>query len=208
MDIYKTSNRYLIDIYGIPMSYLAEFEAAKERTVKFGLMPQQALQFEEGIYMTQDRINELNVRLMPVFKGISSYDQLVSQCLPVHIQAKSIVEDWLGCPVWFTLGWLDDNTGKGIYKFSEENIIEKLQNGHKEKTLNIHGWLTLPTMEIIDLTLSTTISILQGRREQAGGVIAKKAEDVTGFSYKPMLLGKSYLREIDVLFDYEYIEME
>lgn len=62
------------------MSYLAEFEAAKERTVKFGLMPQQALQFEEGIYMTQDRINELNVKLMPVFKGISSYDQLVSQC--------------------------------------------------------------------------------------------------------------------------------
>lgn len=110
--------------------------------------------------------------------------------------------------MWFTLGWLDDNTDKGIYKFSEENIIEKLQNGHKEKTLNIHGWLTLPTMEIIDLTLSTTISILQGRREQAGGVIVKKAEDVTGFSYKPMLLGKSYLREIGVLFDYEYIEME
>lgn len=190
------------------MSYLAEFEAAKERTVKLGLMPQEDLQFEEGVYMTQNRINELSTRLMPVFKDISSYDQLVGQCLPIHIQAKAIVEDWLGCPVWVTLGWIDDNTDRGIYKFSEETIIEKLQNGHKEKTLDIHAWLTLPTMEIIDLTLSTTISILQGRREQAGGVIVKKAEDVTGMSYKPMLLGKSYLREIGVLFEYEYIEME
>ncbi|MFV2854610.1 hypothetical protein ACNIZ2_28230, partial [Escherichia coli] len=85
--------------------------------------------------------------------------------------------------VYFTLGWIDDGTPKGMFRFDEDFITDTLKNGYTGDTVNLHAWLTLPSMEIIDITLSTTISMLQGHKNQLGGVIIKRADDIKGFSY-------------------------
>ncbi|EMX4958083.1 TPA: hypothetical protein QHC21_002963 [Raoultella planticola] len=64
--------------------------------------------------------------------------------------------------------------------------------------MDIHAWLTLPSYEIIDLTLSTTFAINNNQPENAGIFIAKKADDVTGLIYRPMLVGDEYLKQIGV----------
>ncbi|HDY9206502.1 TPA: hypothetical protein RRJ23_004704 [Klebsiella pneumoniae] len=64
--------------------------------------------------------------------------------------------------------------------------------------MEIHAWLTLPSYEIIDLTLSTTFAVNHNQLENAGKFIAKKADDITGLIYRPMLVGDKYLEKIGV----------
>ncbi|MFN1150169.1 hypothetical protein [Serratia liquefaciens] len=109
--------------------------------------------------------------------------------------------------MYYTLGWIDDGTPKGLHKFDDDFIAERLANGHQDDTINIHAWLTLPSMEIVDLTLSTTLSILQGRKEGEGGVIVKKADEITDFSYKPMLVGETFLSKSGILQNVTWFEM-
>lgn len=137
--------------------------------------------------------------LSPLFSHLVSYEQIVGKCLSVHLKALPVLEKWLHCPVYYTLGWIDDGTSKGLYRFYEEAIADKLANGHHDNNINIHAWLTLPSMEIIDLTLSTSFSVLQGLKTGKGGIMVKKADDITGFAYVPMLVGETYLSKIGAL---------
>lgn len=104
----------------------------------------------------------------------------------------------------FTLGWIDDETDRGIFKFDDEVIADKLVNGHQDETINIHAWLTLPSMKIINLAFNTTFSILHRHK---GGVIVKKEDDITKFSYKPMLVGDMYLSKIGILKNVTWYEI-
>ncbi|WP_374448041.1 hypothetical protein [Providencia sp.] len=181
------------------MSYQDDFLKAVERTSRFNLHPVLAFSGISGQIMDAARVNDLNKILAPVFLGIHSYEQLVGECMPIHLKARPVLEKWLGCSVYYTLGWIDDGSSNGLFWFDDEIIAEKLAAGHQDETLNIHAWLTLPTMEIIDLTLTTTLCLLQGRKEGEGGVIVKKADELTGLSYKPMLIGETYLHNIGVI---------
>lgn len=189
------------------MSYQEDFLKAIERTSSFNLHPKPAFSVISGQFMNAARVNDLNKILAPVFSGIHSYEQLVGECMPIHLKARPVLEKWLGCPVYFTLGWIDDGSSKGLFRFDDETIAEKLASGHQGETLDIHAWLTLPTMEIIDLTLTTTICLLQGIKEGEGGVIVKKADEVTGLSYKPMLIGETYLHSIGVIKSMTWLEI-
>jgi hypothetical protein len=189
------------------MSYSEEFLKALERTAHFDLAPPESVDETANRIMNDKRVRHLNRVLAPVFEGIVSYEQMVGQCMPLHLKARPVLEEWLGCPVYYTLGWIDDGTPKGLHKFDDDFIADKLANGHLDDTINIHAWLTLPSMEIIDLTLSTTFSILQGRKEGEGGVIVKKADEITGFSYKPMLVGETFLSKSGILKNVTWFEL-
>ena len=190
------------------MSYSREFQKALERTAHFDLAPPQYVSEVSGRIMSDERIQNLNRVLAPVFSQLVSYEQMVGQCMSLHLKTRPVLEAWLGCPVYYTLGWIDDGTAKGLFKFDDATIADKLANGHQDTTINIHAWLTLPSMEIIDLTLSTSFSILQGLKKGEGGVIVKKADDITGFTYKPMLVGEMYLSKIGVLHSVTWYEFD
>lgn len=191
------------------MIYYYEFLEALARTARFDLsIPPDTIEPNLKPLMNDKRIRHINRVLAPAFEGITSYTQIAGQCMPIHLKARPILEAWLGCPVYFTLGWIDDGSERGLHKFDEEFIADKLKNGHQESTINIHAWLTLPTMEVIDLTLCTTFSILQNRKEGEGMVITKKADDMKGFSYKPMLVGEEFIAKIGVLQQISWFDLE
>jgi hypothetical protein len=52
-------------------------------------------------------------------------------------------------------------------------------------SVNIHAWITVPTMEIIDASLSTSIAYFRKKPEAIGRILAKPADEVAG-SAKPM----------------------
>lgn len=182
--------------------YKKEWENALQRTERLGFeYPVTFVEMEGKGLLNDKRLRHMNKVLQPALEGFTSYEQLVGQCLQVHLAAKSVIEDWLSCPVFYTLGWVDDGSPKGIFRFDDDDIKNKLENGHHEPTINIHAWLTLPTYEVIDLTLTTTLCLLQGLKDGGGGVLAKKADDFKGFSYRPMLVGDEYLKRIGLIKD-------
>lgn len=108
----------------------------------------------------------------------------------------------MGCPVLYTLGWVDDGTDKGMFKFDEPFIAEKLKSGHVGGTVNMHAWLTLPSLEVIDVALVTSLAVLNGWDEGHGAVLAKHADEVTGMAYKPMLIGPDFLRKTGLMVEW------
>lgn len=109
--------------------------------------------------------------------------------------------EWFRCPVLYTLGWIDDGSDEGLFKFDDAFIADKLRNVHMPGNVNIHAWLTLPSMEIIDVTLATTMAIAQGRPEQGGGVVMGYADEFKGLAYRPMLIGMDFLRRAGLLIE-------
>lgn len=84
---------------------------------------------------------------------------------------------------------------------SEEELRDVLQNGLKKFSLNMHSWLTLPSMEILDFTILTTIAHVKQLGQGYFGVISRHPNDLIGMSYHPMLLGDDFLRRIGVLIE-------
>ena len=95
--------------------------------------------------------------------------------------------------VSLTLGWIDDGTDHGIFRFDDAFISKSLTAGHHAADINVHAWLTLPSMEIVDASLLTTIALVQGIPERLGSVLLKQADEVVGMTYRPMLVGHEFL---------------
>lgn len=66
--------------------------------------------------------------------------------------------------------------------------------------LKIHAWLTLPTMEIIDLSFPTTYAIKANQPDIIGLSITKHPKDLNhGMEYIPVLVGDDYLWQIGAI---------
>lgn len=174
------------------MSYVTEWENAIERTKRFGLeVPVHEIQLGSS-YLTDARQKEFPY---VVQRGLGDLDfpDVVAQCLSIHYRILPVIEEWLGCQVLYTLGWVDDGSTAGMFKFDDAFVGDKLKNGHLGGTVNLHAWLTLPSMEVIDMSLATSIAVLQGLSYGHGAVLARHADGLDGMAYKPMLVGYDFL---------------
>lgn len=71
---------------------------------------------------------------------------------------------------------------------------------YASRTLELHAWLTLPSREIIDLTLATTLGIVRDEPDLLGRFAFIHPDDlVDNQSYHPQLLGDAYLRRIGAM---------
>jgi hypothetical protein len=106
---------------------------------------------------------------------------------------KAAIEAWLGRDAVSTIGWVIEK-GHHLFEF-DDNLVEKLlQHGHQGGPVKIHAWLTLPTMEIIDLTLAATTAVLRKQPRLEGSVIASRVDQLHGLIYKPILVGTEFIR--------------
>lgn len=189
------------------MIYATEWATAVERTKRLGLdVPPHQMEPERR-YLTDQRQAEFP---HVVQRGLGDLDfpDVVAQCMSIHFRLVPVLEQWLGCPVIYTIGWIDDGTDTGMFKFDEAFVAEKLKTGHTGSTANIHAWLTLPSLEVIDVALVTTLAVLKGWREGHGAVLAKHADDITDLRYKPMLVGPDFLRRTGLLHEWSVYTME
>lgn len=183
------------------MSYTTEWAVAVERSKQFDLaVPLHEVQPTHR-YLTVARLTEFPY---VVQRGLGDLDfpDVVTQCLSIHYRMVPVLEQWLEIPVLYTLGWIDDGTDKGMFKFDNAFIADKLKNGHASSAVNIHAWLTLPSMEVIDMALVTSLAVLKGWSKGHGGVLAKHADEITGMAYKPMLVGPDFLRKTGLLLEW------
>jgi len=182
------------------VSYLQEWSQATERTIRLGLTAPNHQVNQNVQLLTENRLKEFG-SIVANSLGELSPDDLVAQCISIHFQLLHAIEDWLQCPVIYTIGWIDDGSDKGMFKFDETFIIDKLKNGCTSGTVSIHAWLTLPSLEVIDVTLATSISRINNITEGYGGVIAQRADLLKGMAYKPMLVGIDFLKKSGLLIE-------
>lgn len=180
------------------MSYAQEWYKAVARTTELGLtLPKHKV--NTNIQILTDERQKAFHNVLKDSLGELNYKDVVAQCISIHYRLLPVIEKWLDCPVLYTLGWIDDGTDEGMFKFDDAFIMNKLQNGCSGDRVSMHAWLTLPSMEVIDVSLATSISVMNNLTEGHGGVIAKHADLLNGMTYKPMLIGVDFLRKSRLL---------
>jgi hypothetical protein len=181
-------------------SYSAELLEAQERTIRLGLScpeipptcgrlltPEKHEQFP---YAVRDAVGELGV------------EAVVAQCLSLHWHLKEPLEKFFGVPILYTIGYVHTPPSY-MFKQTEADLQRLLQNGINTPQLNIHAWLTLPSAEIIDMSLPTSVAVLNQMKEGRGSVLAAHADELKhGLRYHPMLLGDAFLRKIGALVEF------
>jgi hypothetical protein len=134
--------------------------------------------------------------------GEIGVEEVVAQCLSIHYRLAYAVEGLLDTPCYFTIGYVETSK-RLMFHQTEEDLQRILANGISGPNLNIHAWLTLPTMEIMDFSLPTSYAILNETEEGIGGLIATHADSLTGgLKYHPMLVGDDFLRKVGALVEF------
>ena len=188
--------------------YLDAFIQAKVRTQTYGLDLPEIELHESGRYITREFLEEFP-HFIHKNTQIRAPSDLSAQCLSVNLMLRDIISARLKCPVYYTLGWIDDRTEKGLFRFGEEFIKAALAGEITTAgEINIHAWLTLPSMEIIDPTIATTIALENKIDDGIGRIFAAPADSTEGFSFHPMLIGEDFLRKSGGLVDLEIWTMK
>jgi hypothetical protein len=113
------------------------------------------------LIITTKHIEEIRVVLLKLIKGELS--NLMGNCFPIHTLMKPTIEKVLGIGAYFTIGYLRID-GEYIHKMEIEDLLKILSpDVQVTGNLNLHAWITLPSMEIIDLTTMTTKNMAQNR---------------------------------------------
>lgn len=173
--------------------YKTLFDEALKRTARLGAVAP-IVAYSDQSYLTQEKHERFPYYVRDTIGELDLPD-VVAQCLSIHQRLRVPLEELFGCDVFFTIGWVEYTIGSNMFEFDEQFAKELLAKKHQSgNSIQMHAWLTLPSMEIIDVSLSTSIGYVQKRPDMLGMVIAKHADELTGgMVYRPMLVGEDYL---------------
>lgn len=140
--------------------------------------------------------------------GVPSVVDFFAQCIRTSYLMQPILSEIIGSPCALTFGYVTE--GDGVFFRQEESFFHNsLRNGVPDM-VNIHAWLTLPSMEVLDLTLCTTrlIVLLKKRNlgsdafhkelinsPDFGGVIVGDGNNLKGTSvrFHPQVIGEDFM---------------
>lgn len=81
---------------------------------------------------------------------------LAAMCAPASNFMKPIVEEMLGVEAYLTAGAVQVGPKWGMH-FTEDELAKWLKSGVPMPAPNLHVWLTLGTMDIVDFTFLYTL---------------------------------------------------
>lgn len=130
--------------------------------------------FKDGQIFTDAVLQQLPNAMFDEFGAINIKD-VSANCFTFNYNSIDFFRKFLKCEVYYTIGWLFDPDKKAKLFYTDRDIlIEHLNSWMIQSTplkLETHAWLTLPTMEIIDLTFQTSLVKLFNSNATPGGVV-------------------------------------
>jgi hypothetical protein len=190
-----------------PYSYRDLFEQAIERTVDLGLEEPNVV-YSGNTYFTHERVNSFRSFIAEEFAPALERG-LVATCIIVHTGLIGAVEEFFSCKAYFTLGSVTTPNGE-MYAITEQLARRWLAEKVDFRDLEIHGWITLDSMEILDMTFLPTVAYVSGRQELSNKLIAIRPESLpraqpqgphastlpNGMRYNPFVVGQDFLTQL------------
>ncbi|MHB8390050.1 MAG: hypothetical protein ACYDBH_10765 [Acidobacteriaceae bacterium] len=131
-------------------------------------------------------------------------DALAGQCLGVHWSFQKCIGNIVGVDPVLTVGGVEQDDGHSPFKFSREQFDDWSNNGVQQLfNLKIHAWLTLPSLEIIDMTFVASLFAAKGAKTwpypQHEPFFAQSWQNFKGITYKPVAAGADILDKLHLL---------
>lgn len=127
---------------------------------------------------------------------ISKYTPIEAnlKCLAIHKQLKNYLVIHSSNLYFLTFGYV--NTGKeDLFKFGVDEIKGWMSDPEPHCNKQYHCWLTLQSMEIIDISLPTTLMIHRGGPINQWRTVEDHPDELPSWVYYPVFVGE-YLAKI------------
>jgi hypothetical protein len=182
-------------------SYESQFAEAVNRTKSFGLPGVNFAPVPHTMLSTEN-MPKLSACLQRIMADLTPED-ITAQCFGIHNAILSEVESVFGCEAYLTTGDIHLG-GRWVFEVDVERIKALLATGVQIGTqVRLHTWITLPSMEIIDVTFPTSYGTLNNERELIGNVITGHADKLNGdLRYKPIILGDEFFERIGAMISF------
>jgi len=112
---------------------------------------------------------------------------------------KKIIAVAMNCEILVTVGQLL-HFGNPLFAPTQQHFKRWYNQGFapnevfENKGLNLHAWWTLPTGEILDFSLFSTIALLENSSKHAGKVTGGWPDDIApNPTYIPMVVGEDVI---------------
>lgn len=171
--------------------YELEFSNAVKNTSKNGLGSYESFKKTNERLLTEKSVQEFQKQI----KHLNlTPNLLMAECLRIHCVLQPYVDKFYSVKSVITIGHIEKKVGgKDFYEPMEKRVSYLSQPLDISKRTNIHVWLTLPTLEILDFTLPTTLAHNAGRMDLEGGIIGLHGDEDNSHFYKPEFVGIEYL---------------
>ncbi len=171
--------------------YTTEFQTALQRSCELGLSVPSVV-FRSTRFYSDDAFLVVIDQLLNKLGNTDRSINLIGQCLNVHWNIRQEVESAFGCGAHLTIGYIQEGEDK-YFEFSYSDAEGWLRDGIDLKKISLHAWLTLDSMEIIDLTWpSTRAKIFHSKHGQGGAITKHPDEFVNGLQYHPLLVNNDF----------------
>lgn len=191
------------------ITYVERFREAKERTLSWGIAEAVPNETEKK-FLSGTVIKKVETWAKKEFRHIP-HEAFVGQCMSMTDIAKRDLEHLLDLPLTYTLGCVD--LGKGIVFHTPIDELKRIYENRRydSRGIELHAWLTLPSMEIIDLTLLTTVGCVVGGRQYLGEIIFADPSKrlvvqghpiISEITYYPQVLGLKCLEDIGLVLNF------
>ncbi len=172
--------------------YKKAFDKALIRTKDCGLeVPE--IEYLEGCLMHPPAMAQLTDAVKPLFKNLA-LEEIGKQALSLHQSLQGLAEEVFESQAFYTIGSVFVSP-QHYFDFTDEDVIESLEKGHRKTSLKLHAWLTFPTMEILDFSINTRLSGILNQPEIAGKFLAGQPATFSGaIRFQPMLLGDDLIK--------------
>lgn len=90
--------------------------------------------------------------------------------------------------------------GRNIYGTSREAIADVLRAGHSNTPLELHVWLTVDDMTVLDLGIKHTLAAMGLRSPVSGNeqpVLIWQESSPGAYQYEPLLINNEFFRLVD-----------
>ena len=139
------------------------------------------------------KLDEKITELLKEMIGGQPIKLFIRNCLGVHWQLIKRIEEIIGTTPVLTIGSFRVNEGKKRFDFSREDVNKWVNTGiENPNNVNLHAWLTLPSMEILDFTLPAAVAYLNTPKDKniGIGVLASHWTELKGgLRYEPVAIG-------------------
>lgn len=147
-----------------------------------------------GVY--EDITLLLNSEYPEFEKGILAFN-----CHKVSYSMKPILEKYFETELYLTIGYVSAGETT-FFEVNESQITNLLIQKPKEvqETIPFHVWLTLPSMEIIDLTFGQSFAKKSTEDIPMNQFLLRHPDQLSGsMQYHPMIIGEDFLKSVGVL---------
>lgn len=189
-------------------SYRALFEKAVERTAELGLSIPEIV-YTDKTYWTPEALSSFDAYIREERRELLA-DGLVGSSerrVQIHVGLLEPLQEFFSCKVYLTVGSVTRSKNEW-YALSDKEVRQWLKEGAYGDDLNLHAWLTLDSLEILDMTFLPTVVGIGERSEFSRRAITISPDLLpraqpqiplypsNGLKYQPFVVGLDFLRKL------------